>query len=264
VLLGWVIYANSFSIPFLFDDYFEIEQNPTVQALAPLPSYFTRLRGLTALTFALNVRTGGMNVWGFHAVNVVIHIVNALLVYALVLWTLRLPYFAGRYRTAAPALATFVALIFVAHPLQMMATSYLVQRAESLASLFYLAGLLCALVAFNASGARQVALLAAAMLAAVLGVISKETVATLPAAVLLYWFCFLRGARAASPRRRLVLVALLALPLAYVLLLARSYLMPASGPVDPTAGPKAWLYIPTAGFGVEGMSPWQYLITSSA
>ena len=76
------------------------------------------------------------------------------------------------------------------------------------------------------------------MIAAVLGVVSKETVATLPAAVLLYWLCFLRGARAASPRRRLVLVALLLLPLAYALLLARSYLMPAGGTVDPTAGPR--------------------------
>ncbi len=260
VALGWLIYANSFTIPFLFDDYFEIEQNPTVQQLAPLTSYFTRLRGLTALTFALNVRTGGMNVWGFHFVNVAIHVVNALLVYVLVLWTLRLACFADRYRTSAPALATLVGLIFVAHPLQTMAASYLVQRAESLASFFYLASLLCAALALTATGARLAAFAAAATVAAVLGVVSKETVATVPAAVALYWFCFLRGGRVGSPRRWVLLLAVLALPLAYVLLLARSYLMPA-GPADPLAGPRAWLFIPTAGFGVEGIGPWQYLIT---
>ena len=62
-----------------------------MQQLAPLGSYFTRSRGLTALSFALNVRQGGMNAWGFHFVNVVIHVANALLVYVLVLSTLRLP-----------------------------------------------------------------------------------------------------------------------------------------------------------------------------
>ncbi|HSQ00429.1 MAG TPA: tetratricopeptide repeat protein [Candidatus Dormibacteraeota bacterium] len=261
VALEWLFYANSFAVPFLFDDYFEIEANPTVQHLAPLTSYLTRSRGLTALTFALNVRQGGMNVWGFHFVNVAIHVANALLVYALVLWTLRLPVFAGRYAPRARVFATLVALVFVAHPLQTMAATYVVQRAESLASFFYLSTLLCAVVAFTASGARRAALAAVALLAAVLGVISKEIVATVPVAVALYWFCFLRTQGGGSTRRWLVLLALLVLPVGLGLFLARDYLMPAMGPVSPLAGPRAWLFIPTAGFQVEGIGSSQYLIT---
>ena len=263
VALGWLFFANSFAIPFLFDDYFEIQANPTVQQLAPLGSYLTRSRGLTALTFALNVREGGMNVWGFHFVNVTIHVANALLVYALVLWTLRLPVFAGRYATRARVFATLVALVFAAHPLQTMAASYIVQRAESLASFFYLVTLLSAVVALTSEGGKRIGLAALALASAVLGVVSKEIVATVPVAVALYWFCFLRsaGGDGGGRRRWLVLVAALLLPLGLGLLLARDYLMPAMGPVDPLAGPRAWLFIPTAGFQVEGIGSWQYLIT---
>lgn len=261
VAVGWLLFANSFAIPFVFDDYFEIQKNPTVQQLGPLSEYLTRSRGLTALTFALNVRQGGMNVWGFHFVNVVVHVANALLVYALVLSTMRLPLFGGRYAPRARVLATLVALIFVAHPLQTMATSYIVQRAESLASFFYLTTLLCAVRAFGAGGARRALLAGGALLAAVLGVLSKEIVATVPLAVALYWFCFLRDGAGGGRRRWLAIVAMLALPIGLGVLLARDYLMPAMTPVDPLAGPRAWLFIPTAGFQVEGISSWQYLIT---
>lgn len=262
VVLGWLLYANSFAIPFLFDDYFEIETNPTVKALQPLLSYLTRLRGLTALTFALNVRQGGYDVWGFHFVNVALHLANALLVYGLVLWTLRLPFFAGRYVPRARLLATLVALVFVAHPLQTMAASYLSQRAEVLGSFLYLTTLLCAVHGFTAHGPRRAVLFGGALLAAVLGMVSKEIVATAPVAVALYWYCFLRG-RGGAPSswwRRLLLVVLLALPVAFGLVLARAYLFPAATP-GPEAGPRAWLFIPTAGFRVEGIGPWQYLIT---
>src|SRR5215472_1160658 len=98
VAFGAALYANSFSIPFLFDDYFQINDNPMVKVIEPLLDYLRRSRGLPALTFALNYRFGGLNPWGFHLVNVVIHLANALLVYAVVLRTLQLPGWRERYR----------------------------------------------------------------------------------------------------------------------------------------------------------------------
>ena len=263
VLLGVLVYANSFAIPFLFDDYLEIQVNPAVKELQPLGSYLTALRGLPRLTFALNVRQGGFDVWGFHLVNVLLHLTNALLVYALVLWTLRLPFFAGRYAQRVRLLATLVALVFVLHPLQTMVASYLVQRAEGLGAFFYLTTLLCAAHAFQADGARRAALVAGAVVAVALGIVSKEIVATAPMAVGLYWYCFLRGGRGdgvPSWGRRLLFLALLALPVVYGLVLARAYLFAPAAP-GPEAGPRSWMYIPTAGFQVEGIGPWQYLIT---
>src|SRR5215475_64924 len=121
VALAVVVYTNSFNIPLLFDDYFEINNNPNVKTVAPLLEYLQRSRGIPALTFALNYRWNGFDVWGFHLVNVVVHVANALLVFALVLRTLRLPGLRDRYRQSADVLAGLVALVFLAHPLQTMA-----------------------------------------------------------------------------------------------------------------------------------------------
>src|SRR5215468_7877819 len=111
VALGAVLYANSFTIPFLFDDYFEIRSNPAVKTVAPLLEYLQRSRGIPALSFALNYQWHGFDVWGFHLVNVIIHIVNAMLVYAFVLRTLRLPGMRERYRQSADVLAALIALV---------------------------------------------------------------------------------------------------------------------------------------------------------
>ena len=100
------------------------------------------------------------------------------------------------------------------------------------------------------------------MLSAVLGVVSKEIVATVPVGVLAYWLCFLRRAAPrrsrAAPRWPGGAAARCRSPTRWCW--RGRYLMPASEPVDPDA-PRAWLYIPTAGFGLEGITPWQYLLT---
>src|SRR5215831_8785998 len=48
VALGLVLYANSFTVPFLFDDYFEIANNPLLKTVAPLTDYLQRSRGIPA------------------------------------------------------------------------------------------------------------------------------------------------------------------------------------------------------------------------
>lgn len=257
-----LLYANSFAIPFLFDDVFEITQNPAVKTVEPLLSYAQRSRGIPALTFALNHRWGALNVWGYHLVNVLVHIANSLLVYALVHFTLRLPALRARYGASGRWLALLVALIFAAHPLQTMAAAYVVQRTESIAAFWYLLTVLLAAMGSVAQRrGTQLACYAGAALAAALGVLSKEIVATVVLAVVVYRWCFVGGDRA--PRRRWVtaaLAVLLLLPAAYAVALAWPYLFGA--PEDPFAAPRrAWLYIPTAGFSVEGVTAWQYLFT---
>src|SRR5215472_195151 len=182
--VGLGLYANSFSIPFLFDDYFQIADNPLVKVIEPPLDYLRRSRGIPALTFALNYRFGGLAPWGFHLVNLAVHLANALLVYALVQRTLRLPGWRERYGASAGVLAALTALVFVAHPLQTMAASYIVQRSESLAAFFYLLTLLLVSIAWTSPDRRRrLALYAAAGVSALLGVVSKESVATVPAAL---------------------------------------------------------------------------------
>lgn len=259
-----VLYANSFAVPFLFDDHFEITRNPMVKTIEPLGDYLSRSRGIPAFTLALNYSLGGFQVWGFHLLNVLVHLANGLLVYALVLFTLRLPNWRPRYGAVAQPLATLVALVFVAHPLQVMAVTYIVQRAESIAAFFYLATLLLFALAWTrTSTASRVALYAAAALTALLGVVSKEVVVTVPVAAIVYRLCFLPRSAGRSRAGRAVLALMLFAPLVYGLLLAWPYLFPSHDTVAPDA-PRAWLYIPTAGFRLEGLTIWQYFLTQFA
>jgi tetratricopeptide (TPR) repeat protein len=260
VALGLALYANSFRIPFLFDDHFEITNNPAVKTLEPFTNYLGRSRGLTLYSFALNASSGGMQVWGFHAVNVALHIANALLVYALVWRTMTLPLFGGRYRRRLPLLAALTAAIFVAHPLQTMAASYLVQRAESLAAFWYLLAMLAVGSALASEGQRRFGLIGAALLAAALGVASKEVAATLPAAALVYVICFGGGIGVGRRGRWLLPLALLP-PLLYALWLALPYLWPAAtDPFNPSAT-RSWIFVPSAGFQTAGIDAWHYLLT---
>jgi tetratricopeptide (TPR) repeat protein len=260
VAAGLAVYANSFSVPFLFDDHFEILRNPEVKAIESPLSYLTRARGIPTLLLALNYRWGGQEVWGYHLVNLAIHLAGGLVVFALTLATLRLPVFGSRFAGRERVLALLTALAFVAHPLQTMAVSYIVQRAESIAAFFYLLGLYLFVRGETAAGWSRPAFYAATVGAAFLGVMSKQTVVTLPATALAYRLCFLAGRSKASLGRRALGWLVLLAPAAYALYLSRAYLLSLDAGAAE-GGPRAWLFIPTAGFELEGVTPLQYLLT---
>lgn len=260
VAAAFAAYANSFSVPLLLDDYIDIIKSPSIKSIESPLAYLTRSRGVILFTYALNYSLGGRDVWGYHLLNVLVHAVNGVLVYALVLTTLRLPWAQGRYAARAPALALFTALAFTLHPLQTMAVSYISQRAESIASLFYLLTVVAFARACTAvDGARRALYAAAALGAAFLGVVSKQIVATVPLTALLYYFCFLHDGRMPS-RRAWIAAAALAAPVAYAVFLSWNYL---SRPAAPAADglPATWLFSASAGFALEGVTSWQYLLT---
>ena len=192
VLAGLVIYSNSFSGEFIWDDIDSIPNNPTLHEWSSLARFLTPLgrgetvtgRPLLNISFALNYAVGGLNVWGYHAVNLALHILNALLLFEVVRRTLQLPPLKARYEGAALGLAWAIALLWLVHPLLGEAVAYIVQRAESLAALFFL------LVLYSVVRARQSRRPVWWYLSAVgscwLGVATKETVTIAPLVVLLY------------------------------------------------------------------------------
>ena len=156
LILGIVIYANSWNAPFTFDDKPNIVNNPAIknfsllldaaQAKADLqdprltPQMVSRIVGYA--TFALNYRVHGLSVFGYHLLNTIIHLANALLVYCLLILLLcrkdaeSNPIYS--YEKASRLIALFSALLFVSHPINTQAVTYIVQRFTSLAALFYL------------------------------------------------------------------------------------------------------------------------------
>lgn len=215
LVAGVLAYANSLRGPFVFDDPSSITTNPTIRRLwpfsAPLtpPNAAVTVQGRPLLNFslALNYAIAGEAVPGYHALNLAIHLGAALTLFGLVRRTLLLPATSPRCRPHALGLALTIALLWVAHPLQTQAVTYVIQRAESLMGLFYL----LTLYGFirGATAARPARWLGASVCAAYLGMATKEVMVTAPVVVLFYDRAFVAGSfRAAWRARRTYYVGL--------------------------------------------------------
>lgn len=156
------VYAHALAVPFIFDDIAAIVKNRSITSLWPLigttshrgplnPPTETPVAGrpLVNFTFAINYFFHGLSPTSFHAVNVLIHFLSALLLWSITLRTLRSPYFAGRFERSADWLALVVALLWALHPIQTEAVIYATQRTELMFAFFYLATLYCSLRYWN-------------------------------------------------------------------------------------------------------------------
>lgn len=213
--LGTLAYANSLTGPFVFDDLDEIAENPHIRisslswqelsdAAWRSPS---AQRPLANVSFALNYYGGRLRTTGFHLVNLVIHLACGALVYWLATLTFeRANSQPNQTRTPAATnwMALAAALVFVCHPLQVQAVTYIVQRMTSLATLFYLAALVCYVQGRLRPAPRQRgAWWVAAIVCWLAACGSKEIAVTWPAAVWLYEWYFFQDVSARWAKRSL-------------------------------------------------------------
>lgn len=266
------VYGRALDVPFIFDDIIAIRGNESIFSLWPLTGTTahpgplnpaqdlpTTARPLVNVSLAINYYFGGVDPTGYHAVNMAIHFFSALLVWAIMRRTLRLSYFAGRFKSSAGWLAFAVALLWALHPLQTEAVIYATQRTELMMALFYLATLYCSLRYWAAMSLastlgqenglpanrtlrrRRTAWLLLAVLSCLCGMASKEVMASAPLMVLLFERTFISGSLAKALRRSWPLYVGLALT--WVLLLGLSLGAPHKG----SAG---------FGIGVAGYTWW--------
>ena len=150
----WAVYGRTVHAPFICDDLATVVKNPSIAKLWPLldssghssplnppEGIPTSGRPLLNLSLAINYYFGGLDPFGYHVVNIVMHLLSTLLLWAILHRTLRLEYFCGRFEHVAGALSFAVALVWAVHPLQTETIVYVTQRSEAMASLFYLATL---------------------------------------------------------------------------------------------------------------------------
>ena len=174
------LYARALDVPWYFDDYSVLVDNPTIRSLSRALEGSLQPRGLAFLSFAAGNAFFGPDAAAAHAVNVGVHLTTTVLVYA-VLRTLspgsRLPAFGG-------------ALLFAVHPLQTQAVLYAVQRMASLAALWFVLAILLFLRARrlatvgSAWTPRHLALYVGALLAAAAAFFTKQNTVVFPAAFL--------------------------------------------------------------------------------
>jgi len=188
--VGLLVYANSLHGAFIFDDQTAVVGNPSIRHFWPLSNVFrspanTPLAGrpVVSLSFAANYAIGGLEVRGYHLVNVGIHILCSLFFFAIVRRTLAGRALHDRFGEAADQLAAACALLWLVHPLQTEAVNYVTERTESLMGLFYLATVYAAI---RAGSDRQIGWGAVAVLSCALGMATKEVMATAPLMVVAY------------------------------------------------------------------------------
>jgi tetratricopeptide (TPR) repeat protein len=268
VLAAWAAYHNSFHGPFIFDDEETITKNPTIRhvwsALFPPVKSTVGGRPVINLTLALNYALNGTGVWGYHAFNLLVHTLAGLVLFGIVRQALQQPVLKRRFGEDATLLALAVAVIWVVHPLQTEAVTYVSQRAESLMGLFYLLTLYSFVRGTEAEKSRvqsqesrgtpalgsQLSTLSsglwfsASVISCLLGMASKEVMVSAPLIVLLYDRTFVAGTFREAWRKRRLFYA--ALAVTWLLL---------AGLVAGTHGRGG-----SAGFGTQ-VTGWSYALT---
>ncbi len=150
-ILTVAAYQNSLAAPFVFDDQPNIVENALIRSLLPLPRFFKETgRPVGFFSFALNYANGGTNVFGYHVVNLAIHVSAGILLFWLVLRLSSLPGNPNYIHKSCHTLAFSVAAIWAVHPLQTQSVTYTIQRFECLMGLFAIV-FLCCLVASTKS-----------------------------------------------------------------------------------------------------------------
>jgi protein O-mannosyl-transferase len=206
-LAGVIAFANSFNGDLIFDDVAWIALNPTIrhlgqlgEVLFPPNNGFASGRPVLNLTLALNYAFVGSDPRSYHVVNIAIHILAGLTLFGILRRTLLSPQVRERFAAVAMPLALGITVLWLVHPLQTAAVSYVIQRTEALVSLFYLLTLYC--VIRGADSDRSLRWYSAAVLACLLGMGTKEVMATAPLVVLLYDRTFLSGSFLEAFKRR--------------------------------------------------------------
>lgn len=191
LLTIWV-YSRSFHGELQFDDEVYIREGLSLSNIlkgldsAPLRTLFSGNRFLVQISFALNYEFSGLAVEGYHLFNIIVHILVVWCVYFFAAKLIRdiLP---SQYQMVARAwFPVCVATVFALHPIQTQAVSYVVQRSETLASLFYILTLLALLKFVEKKGYESFFFWVLGMALFLMGWMSKEIIVTAPVALLAY------------------------------------------------------------------------------
>ncbi|MBF0519833.1 MAG: tetratricopeptide repeat protein [Nitrospirae bacterium] len=197
VIVCIIAYSNSINCPFTFDDAF-LEQYKSLNIdthnlTKSLMTVLWSQRYLPVATFALNYKLHAFKSPGYHIVNLIIHILTAILLYWFVLFTFRSPKLKNTFNEGTESLsALFTSAIFAVHPLSVMSVTFIVQRFTLLAAMFYI--LTMVLYAkyrvVSKKEAKATRYYVFSVCTALISTRTKEVVVTLPVIIFLYEYMF--------------------------------------------------------------------------
>ena len=184
IILGtFYIYSGALTGPFIWDDEHFILRNPSITSFEKLPEYFISketysmegtvdiYRPLRNVSYLIDYLLFGLNPFGFHFVNVILHVQNIILLACLV-----------RVMTGSNFMAMVSSALFAFHPVQTEAVSWIKGRDDLLATFFYLTSLTLYIKGRDKGGY----LYWGSVFSFALALLSKEMAVTLPLVIFLY------------------------------------------------------------------------------
>jgi len=211
ITLVFSVYSNSLNSSWHFDDIPNITDNPNIH-LEGLSWNSIRAalysdqrnsnvlyRPISCLSFALNYYFGGLNVFGYHFVNILIHLFSSIFLFLFIYHTLNLPSLNGRYLSNSYSIAMLAAVLWAINPIQTQAVTYIVQRMASLAGMFYI---LCMYLYLKARTAEKIPrkqlYYLSCFISFLMAFASKENALMLPFSILLYEILIIQKDRDAN------------------------------------------------------------------
>jgi Tfp pilus assembly protein PilF len=225
VVAALFAYRNSLQGPFVLDDLYAIQSNESIRTLwppwaafSPPPHSAVTARPVTNLSLAFNYALSGYEVSSYHLFNLTVHVLSALLLFGIVLRTLRSSNVGTRYREGAVGIASTTALLWALHPLVTESVDYIIQRNELLMGFFFLLTFYGAIRGFEQPGKRRWFILSVAAFA--LGLGCKEVIVVAPVALLLFdWLFWSKSVPDALRRHRALYLGFAAVLALFVLVL---------------------------------------------
>jgi tetratricopeptide (TPR) repeat protein len=210
------IYSNSFYGVWHFDDFDNVGINPGVHVKSLTweelkKTFFIRGqigRSFAYFTFGLNYYFGGLEVFGYHVVNFIIHLFSALFLFLFLNETLRLPSLREHYGEKAFVISFIAALLWAVNPVQVTSVTYLVQRMSSMAGLFFIMAMFF-YVRGRTSSSRATAgiFFTLCIIAFLLSFGSKENAVMLPVVLWFYDLFFIQGLTSRNIRKNIIILA---------------------------------------------------------
>jgi protein O-mannosyl-transferase len=184
LILALEVYGPALRAPFVLDDRYLPFMDPGA-ALLTFRNWIQGLRPLLYFSYWLNFQSGGIDPYGYHVTNVLLHFLGSVVI-AFV--TARLLELAGTTGTARNVLSVVSGGLFLLHPVQAESVAYVASRSEVLSVLFYFSAFAIFLYRRTDSITILRSIAIVALFAAAIS--TKEHTLTLPALLLLadyYW-----------------------------------------------------------------------------
>lgn len=207
IIVAFLVYYNSLYNEFVFDDESVIINNTSIQSLSNIPKFFTAEEGfhkvigryyrpVVSASYAFDFSQWGLNPFGFHLTNIIIHIVSCLLLFKI----LSVLFWRYKYRLL---FALFSTLIFAVHPIHTEAVTWISGRTDSMVTMFFFASFLFYIqftkelefdkyekTSLHKITNKNYLYLFLSLFFYILGLLTKEMIITMPAVILLYDFIY--------------------------------------------------------------------------